>query len=298
MNVQYQKITLCVLVTTLALAAAGCESPTSESDDGGSSTADAQPALNDTGVDVYVIDTDYSGNATYTASASALPAETHASPPSGFPDNQDAALGADATANDDSDGAKGFRFVKLSESGEQVDPATPWSDSNTNGPAWGCVVDLATGLVWEVKRNASTSPRHWGWRFSWYDDNAPTNGGSAGLAGGGSCGSLLDCDTQAYAQHVNAMNSGAGLCGLSGWRLPSREEVRSIVDYSVIDAAFIDQGFFPMAETTDIWTSQSAVSDPSRAWTVHLERIGAQDHPKDEGNVTRLVTRAPSSLLP
>ena len=67
------------------------------------------------------------------------------------------------------------------------------------------------------------------WRVCGYIRTVPNN-----------CYDAARCDTAKFVADVNA----AGLCGAGDWRLPTREELRSIVDYSRYDPA-IDTAWFP-----------------------------------------------------
>ena len=53
--------------------------------------------------------------------------------------------------------------------------------------------------------------------------------------------------------YVSAINA-AGLCGLSNWRVPSRHELLSIVDFGSPTTIAIDDGFFPNTAPRPYWT--------------------------------------------
>ncbi len=63
--------------------------------------------------------------------------------------------------------------------------------------------------------------------------------------------------------HCENMN----LAGYPDWRLPNREELRSVVDYSKYDPA-IDTDFFPGTESSGYWSSTTCVSKTPRAWLI------------------------------
>lgn len=93
---------------------------------------------------------------------------------------------------------------------------------------WAMVRDNVTGLIWEVKKESDgvenyADPRDPNNTYTWYDSNPATNGGDAGTPGDGT-------DTEDF---IAALNAEPGFGGCTDWRLPTREELRSIVDCSV-----------------------------------------------------------------
>jgi len=241
----------------------------------------AQPALNDTGVTVYITDAN-DGNAPLVSTIA----------PADWP-NQDAAFGRDALAGDDSDGRAGFRFSKLDGDGRPL-PA--------DAPTWDCVRDEVTGLIWEVKTDDPNDPRYGGHTFSWYDPDPTRNGGHPGKRDEGNCNGEttgLSCDTAAYIRYVNDI----GLCGFRDWRLPTVPELLSLVDFGAADIPLIDTRFFPNTFPSDHWSSQTAVGractdyldaqkrqyEGGNAWEVHFDLGHAETHCKWDNRGTGQV---------
>lgn len=199
-----------------------------------SSQGYARGALNDTGVD-FCIGTSSVGGCEG----------------SDYP-GQDAEYGRDRLLDFNSDGHAGFSFTKVSSSGVDLSHAAE---------NWSCVRDNVTGLLWEVKRgNGSHDASS---RFHWYDPNDATNGGFAGSAGEGEniCSDYeadnlsRQCNTNSFVQRVNEER----LCGLKNWRMPTAEELHSIVDYGIGDVfntPAIDTNYFPSG-FGEFWTSQT-----------------------------------------
>ena len=105
----------------------------------------------------------------------------------------DGGTGRDFTNNDNTNGYAGFDFTPL----DQASRATSAANAV-------CVKDNVTGLIWEVKSLAGSGDLH-------------DAGTSYALgSGAGSVGEFI--------ANVNAAN----FCGASDWRLPSREELRSL----------------------------------------------------------------------
>lgn len=125
---------------------------------------------------------------------------------------------------------------------------------------WDCVRDDVTGLMWEVK-TATGRLRDAGHTYTWYHPDRDDNGGLPGTADGGECEGDTDCDTRAYVEAVNE----AGLCGFSDWRMPTRSELRTIVDYESRFPA-IDAGIFPNTVATSFWTAEAHPDRPTLAW--------------------------------
>lgn len=174
-------------------------------------------------------------------------------PVSDFPD-QDAQHGRDVENNDYSDGVAGFSFTKIDTEGYDL-PA--------NAISWSCVKDNVTGLYWEVKHGGNGVYGDEGLhdsddRFTWYTSDINQDGGLAGY--GNTAGNVCygydalissTCNTEDYVSRVNAN----GLCGASDWRIPTRDELRSIANYGAGLGA-IDTNYFPNSGAW-YWSSES-----------------------------------------
>lgn len=262
-----------VLLVSVGLIACG-------SDDSTPSTSIISPvALNDTGV---------------TRCADQLnqdlpcPVVTHGS--------QDAENGRDLTANDNSDGNAGFDFTKLDTNGQVL---------GASAISWNCVLDDVTGLVWEVK-TAVVEPRTdedndaFNLRantntFTWYGASRPMASGDRGVENGGTCYGVDSCDTAGYVNAINAI----ALCGFTDWRLPTRAELRSIVDFSQNEPGpMLDEDYFPNAMNPDqinglhtdwYWTSQTAAGYARYGWAVNFNYGGDNQMNKHSAQHVRLV---------
>ena len=177
-------------------------------------------------------------------------------PAPGLP-GQDAEFGRDALdllgqLNKLGTGPGGFDYSKLDFDGE----ALPETASE-----WACVRDNYAGLVWEVKVDDPSDPRHHTHTFSWFQPDGQTNGGQAGLADGGSC-TGSPCDLQGLVEAVNELR----LCGATDWRVPTRAELISLVNAGQLSPS-ISTGFFPLTEGI-YWTTTPVAADPAAAWRV------------------------------
>ena len=198
-------------------------------------------------------------------------------PVPGLP-GQDAEFGRDALAQSGQlsklgNGEAGFDFTKLDIDGEPL----PASASE-----WACVRDNYTGLVWEAKQNNASAVGHFAHTFSWFESNGGINGGNAGQVNGGNCQGS-DCDTQAF---VAAFNE-ARVCGVSDWRLPSRQELASIVPAGRSQPS-LDPAFFPLGAGW-YWTATPVSANPASAWRVNFDDGSIRTEEKTNAGRIRLV---------
>jgi hypothetical protein len=103
-------------------------------------------------------------------------------------------------------GSAGFDLTPLDANGQEI----PLVDGAPASPPE-CVRDNVTGLTWEVKTLENSA--------------------------------ILYTYNQAFAL-ADAANGDSGLCGLTGWRVPRRRELLSIVDFERNRPA-VDTRFFP-----------------------------------------------------
>lgn len=199
---------------------------------------------------------------------------------------QDCYQGRDFTHNDDTDGRAGFSYTKISEEGVEIA-----ADSSE----WNCVKDNVTGLVWEVKQGGNDIRGDEGLHdaddlFNWYEPDAALNGGNEGFANDdGAICALYDendettfCNSKAFVDRVN----DAGYCGYSDWRMPTRKELLSLVDYGqgipAIDVEYFRSG------GSSVWSSTpfSLESGTPAAWSVSY--TGAKSFSLGKSNVQRV----------
>lgn len=175
------------------------------------------------------------------------------------PSGQDANFGRDANPlnNSSADGHTGFSFTKLDARGQ---PLTDQSVAYSNTP-WTCVQDNVTGLIWEVK-TADKGLQDKYWTYSWYNSAPSTNGGFGGTENGGSCQDGINCDTEKYVAAINL----AGYCGHNTWQIPTRMELQSLVDNSIVlPGPTIDEGYFPNTLPNWFFSSSLFASSPANA---------------------------------
>jgi len=155
---------------------------------------------------------------------------------------QDCRYGRDATHNYDADGHAGFSYTKLASDGSEL----PAGAGN-----WSCVRDNVTGRVWEVKTDDGGIHDK---------DNTYRWGGMTALGTGYGI----------YYADWNTLVAGSNsevLCGFADWRLPSPDELRSLVNFNRSNPA-IDTTYFPNTLALNFWTSSAGIWAPGAAWSV------------------------------
>jgi len=184
---------------------------------------------------------------------------------------------------------KGRDYSKIANDGSVL-PASATLGPNPGD--WACTRDNITGLIWEVKVNNAAHLRHFVHRYTWYDTNATVNGGNAGTVGNTStCANTLGgqpCNTTNFRDAVNALTGANRLCGASDWRLPTANELQSLVDYQAQNPA-IDTTWFPNTPAAAYWTGENYVPNASGAWNVEFDDGNLRANAEYSSQPVRLV---------
>lgn len=150
------------------------------------------------------------------------------------------------------------------DAGQDTCPADPALGSDATN--WACTRDNTNGLLWEVK-TSDGGLRDGNNSYTWYDANPANNGGNPGIKDGGVC---IDsrCDTSGFADAVSAI----GLCGANDWRMPTRDELVTLIDATSANNGLpaIDGSYFPNTLGEPYWSGSPYAGDLNAAWEVNF----------------------------
>ena len=164
-------------------------------------------------------------------------------------------------------------FVKLSSEGEILD----FESSN-----WSCVLDQKTSLIWEVK-GETEGVQYTMNTYTWFDGAT----GRKNNMYSKNCYWGEGCNTQSFVDDINE----AQLCTYTNWRLPTRDELKTIINYYG-DDILIDLDFFPNTQKETYWTSMTAKDNPSLAYEIPFFYGGSIVREKSIDTYIRLVRSA------
>ena len=127
---------------------------------------------------------------------------------------------------------------------------------------WSCVKDQQTGLFWQ--KHDPSSALHGHDTFTWYQPEQVNSGSQRAhpdldwadttCFGFNPNDTSSFCNSSAYAERVNQSN----YCGYSDWRLPTSEELLTLVDSTRVQQDIrprLDTRFFPFNDAILFWTS-------------------------------------------
>ncbi len=149
--------------------------------------------------------------------------------------------------------------------------------------AWSCVLDDEQSLVWEVKSEEEGVQYSLN-TYTWFDGESGRGNGTFSK----NCYWGKNCNTLSFTADVNKAN----LCGYSDWRLPSLDELNTIVDYYGESDTLIDADFFPNTQKNTYWTSDSVTNSPKLAFEVAFFYGGSKARQKTIDTFVRLVRSA------
>ncbi len=128
---------------------------------------------------------------------------------------------------------------------------------------WNCVLDQRSGLIWEAK-SGDVGLQHRDNTYSWFDPSIKGDKREQGRKDGGEC-VQSECDTLAYQKSLNHVQ----VCGRSNWRLPTRTELKSLLEKEKAYSEPLVNGFFFANTLAEGYWSNSSYKDyKAYAWGV------------------------------
>ena len=185
---------------------------------------------------------------------------------------------------------RGRDYSKIANDGSEL----PASAALGSAPGdWACTRDNVTGLIWEVKVNDAAHLRHQDHTYTWYDTDPAVNGGQPGAIGSSATcnATLANCNTTALRDAVNS----AGLCGASDWRMPTPQELQSLLNYGALNFGFaggFDTVWLPNSPFSLHWSGTTVAGFLNRAWLLTGTEI-SNITPKTSFLRVRLVRGGP-----
>jgi hypothetical protein len=177
------------------------------------------------------------------------------------------------------------RYTKIAHSGSTL------PDSAVLGSAasdWACTRDNTSGLIWEVK-TSDGGLRDRNRTYTDYDDPSQTQKWT-GSASVNPTPAEIGAATNSigFVAAVNAKPSdSATLCGSTGWRMPSRDELLGLVDRSFRPT--INPAYFPNTASTYFWSASPYTGFVGGAWLVGFGNGNAGLDLRDDAFPVRLV---------
>ncbi|MDD5092620.1 MAG: DUF1566 domain-containing protein, partial [Candidatus Wallbacteria bacterium] len=155
-----------------------------------------------------------------------------------------------------------FSFTKLGADAAPLPETSSWAEGLR------MVLDNNTGLVWEIKSPDEDDVNFCDSTCTWEEAQ------------------------KKYVASLNAAKHG----GFSDWRMPNRDELRSIVDYGKLNPA-IDTWYFPGTQVAFYWCSDTYEMQPYFGWGIFFGLGSGIAYGKSSKRHVRAVRGGLSSLF-
>lgn len=190
----------------------------------------------------------------------------------------------------EANGKSAFRYRKINHDGQVL---------ADDADGWFCVLDEVSGLVWETKQASDGVYGNRGMndsddKFTWYNANTQTNGGAVGDWNNryDQCAGFTEGQPRTYcnlSEFVSRINKH-GLCGLKDWRVPTRTELSSLVNYGRTVPA-VDANYFPHTQNDFYWTNSAAPGNTDIAWAISMQFGYSSTMRRTDSRYVRLVRK-------
>jgi hypothetical protein len=145
---------------------------------------------------------------------------------------------------------------------------------------WACVLDEDSNLFWEVK-STKEGLQYAKNTYTWFDGESGEEDGEYSRH----CYWAKGCNTSAYIEKINE----ASLCSFTDWRLPTNDELKTLIDYYGDVDALINVVFFPNTQADTYWSSTTVENNEFVAYEVAFAYGGSVARDKYFDTYIRLV---------
>ena len=128
-------------------------------------------------------------------------------------------------------------LLKISKKGEMIE---------LEEAEWACILEEELNLYWEVK-TAKEGLQYAKNTYTWFDGESGEEYGDYSHH----CSWSRGCNTLAYVKKINEKS----LCSFTDWRLPTLNELKTLVNYYGDADTLINAAFFPNTQADSYWTS-------------------------------------------
>jgi hypothetical protein len=276
-----KRLTKFSILLSFSILALSC----SKQQNASAATSTPSQQLNDTGI-TWGANYPRGNNKDCSAKLINDPSQKQLTPITNILEQQDCKIGRDTISKN----GNGFAYKKVGPKGEYLEP---------NAKTWSCVLDSISGLLWENKKNPNeSSPIELHGAddiFTWYSGNIKANGGHIGdwnsefakCIGYKNDQPETFCNINAFVDRVN----NEGLCGFTDWRVPTRQELESIINYGRAMPS-INEDYFPYTKSEYYWSQSPSAENNKTAWVINFRLGHSETQLRSNPQRVRLVRNA------